>query len=147
MLLIFILSRTFPGCQFSFSIKDPVHLQVLLDDLQLDGWEDALASSSQHSLLGLDGCFLLQCLQTGAFLYIFCRSFRVFFSSLFAFAGLFIAVFIRIIISFIASVVDLMRISICFAWAYVRFAISSLVASACSLIKFALNCFAVSLFC
>ena len=107
-----------------------------------------MVSSSQHLLSGLEGCFLLQCLQTGAFLYLLCFSFRVcFFSLLFAFAGFFTAVFIRFIISFIASVVDLMRISICFACASVRFAINSLVALACSLIRLALNCFAVSLFC
>ncbi len=107
-----------------------------------------MALSSQHSLSGLEGCFLLQCLQTGAFLYLLCFSFHVcFFSSLFAFAGLFTAVFIRFIISLIASVVDLMRISICFACASVRFAINALVALACSLIRLALNWFAWSLFC
>ncbi len=107
-----------------------------------------MALSSQHSLSGLEGCFLLQCLQTGVFLYLLCFSFCVcFFSSLFAFAGLFTTVFIRFIISFIASVIDLMWISICFACASVRFAINSLVASAYSLIRLALNYFAVSLFC
>ena len=53
----------------------------------------------------------------------------------------------RSIISFIASVVDLTRFSICWVWASIRVAISSFVASACSWIAFAENCFAVSLFC
>ncbi len=51
------------------------------------------------------------------------------------------------IISFIASVVDLTRFSICQGWASVRVEISSSIASACSWIAFAENCFAVSLFC
>lgn len=52
------------------------------------------------------------------------------------------------IISFIASVVLLMSASICLVWvSFMCLAISSSVAAACSSIMFALNCFAVSLFC
>ena len=53
----------------------------------------------------------------------------------------------RDIISFMALVVLLMRVSIWRVWFLVRAAISSSVASACSLIMLALKFFAVSLFC
>ncbi len=50
------------------------------------------------------------------------------------------------ITSFIASVVLLMSVSICWVWFSVKVAINSSIASACSSIALALNYFAVSLF-
>ncbi len=147
---MFILSNTFPGCHVSASIVDPAYLQVLLLDFQLVWQDDALDSSSQHLLSDLFGCFLLQCLHTGASLNLFSLSCRfVFFSSvpLLALVGFLLSVLTNVIISFIASVMLWITASI---WC-MRFSasalISSSVASACSSIAFALNCFAVSLFC
>jgi hypothetical protein len=129
---------------------------VLLDDFQYNGWDAAFALCSQHSSSFFAGCFLLQCLQIGALLYILCLSSVLFFLSPFDISLLFgrglfseglFSDFTNAIISFIASVVLLIRVSIWHAWLYVRFAISSSVASACSSIAFALYCLEVSLFC
>ncbi len=69
------------------------------------------------------------------------------FSSFVTLMLVFLFSFRQSIISFIASVVDLTRFSICRVCASVRVAVGSSIASACSWIAFAENCFAVSLFC
>ncbi len=147
---MFILSNTFLGCHVSVSIADPAYLQVLLLDFLLVGRDDALDSSSQHSLSDLFGCFLLQCLHTGASLNLFSLSCQFIFFSfvpLFMLVGFLLSVLTHVIISFIVSVMLRISASIWPVWFSVSALISSSVASACSLIAFALNCFAVSLFC
>ncbi len=150
MRVVFILSNTFPGCHVSVSIADPTYLQVLLLDFQLVGRDDALDSSSQHLFSDLCGCFLLQCLHTGASLNLFSLSCQFIFFSfvpLFALVGFLLSVWTNVIISFIVSVMLWISASICCMWFSVSALISSSVPSACSSIAFALNCFAVSLFC
>ncbi len=147
---MYILSNTFPSCHVSASIADPVYRQVLLLDFQLVGRDDAFDSSSQHLLSDLFGCFLLQCLHTGASLYCFSLSCRFVFLSfvpLFALVGFLLSVLTNVIISFIAFVMLWISASIWREWFSVSALISSSVASACSSIAFALNCFAVSLLC
>ena len=114
VLFVFILFRcTFPGCHFSVSM-DPAHLQVLLVDFQLEGRESLFFSSSQHSSSALAGCFLPQFLQAGASFNFFLRSSHFFFvSSSDFFSGSFFSLLMRDNICFIASVVLLMRVSIC----------------------------------
>jgi hypothetical protein len=89
---------------------------VLLDDFQFDGLDAAFASSSQHSSSFFAGCFLLQCLQIGALLYILHFLSLIFLFSPFDISLLFVgglfSNFTNVIISFIASVVLLMRIFI-----------------------------------
>ncbi len=109
-----------------------------------------LDSSSQHSCSALFGCFLLQCLHIGASLNLFwlsCRFISFSFVPLFALVGFLLSVLTNIIISYIVSVMLWISVSIWCMWFSVSVLISSYVASACSLIEFALNCFAVSLFC
>ncbi len=92
----------------------------------------------------------MQCLHIGASLYFLRFSTRFFFfSSLVSFEvnGVLVLLLMSCIISFIASVVFLMSISICRVWFLVRVGISSFVASTCFFIALALNCFAVSLSC
>jgi hypothetical protein len=107
-------------------------------------------SSSQHSSSGLDRCFLLQCLHTVASLNLFWLSCQFIFFSfipLFALVGFLLSVLTNVIISFIVSVMLQISVFIWHMWFSVSVLISSSVASACSLIEFALNCFSVSLFC
>ena len=136
-----------PGCHVSVSMG-PAHLQVLFADFQLAGREFLFFSSSQHSSSFLVGCLFPQFLQTGVSFYLcFLSSRFFFFSSSDCFPGSFFSFLMRGIISFIASVVLLIRVSICCVCFLVRAAINSSVASACSSIMFALKFFAVSLFC
>jgi hypothetical protein len=104
-----------------------MHLQVLLDDSQYDGRDAAFALSSQHSSSFFAGCFLLQCLQIGALLFILHLFLVLFFlppfdiSLLFVrglFSGGLFSDFTNAIISFIASVVFLIKVSI---WRVVAF--------------------------
>jgi hypothetical protein len=126
----------------------PAHLQVLFADFQLAGREFLFFSSSQHSSSFLVGCFFPQFLQIGASLYLCFLSSRFFFFSSFdCFPDSFVSFLMSDIISFIASVVLFIRVSICRVCFSVRAAISSSVAYACSSIMFALKFFAVSLFC
>ncbi len=60
---------------------------------------------------------------------------------------LLVIAFTNIIISFIASVANLISASICLMWAWVRLLMSSSVISACSSMRLALNCFAEILVC
>ncbi len=150
LFVLILFNNTLPGCHVSIFSLGPTHLQVLLDDSQFDGRNAAFGLSSQHSSSFFAGCFLFQCLQIGALLYILCLCSLLFFLppfyiSLLVVKGLF-SDFTNAIISFIASVVFLIRISIWHVWLSVRFAMSSSVASACSSITFALYCLAVSLF-
>ncbi len=128
-----------------------MHLQVLLLNFQLVGQDALFFSSSQHLSSGLDGCFFPQFLHTGASLYFWCFSSRfLFFSSfvlLFVLVGFLLSVLTNVIISFIVSVMLRISASIWHVWFSVSALISSSVTSACSSIAFALNCFAVSLFC
>ena len=146
---VLILLFTTPGCHVSDTLV-PAHLQVLFADFQFDGRESLFFSSSQQSSSALVGCFFPQCLQIGASLY-FLRFSSLFFflSSSLNLVELFVLLLSlsRSIISFMVSVVLLIRVSICLVCASVNAAMSSSVASACSSIVFALNCFAVSLFC
>jgi hypothetical protein len=98
---------------------------------------------------------MLQCLKIGAVLYIL-RLSSLFFLPPFDISLLFVrglfseglfSDFTNAIISFIASVMFLIRISIWHVCLSVRFAMSSSVASACSSIAFAFYCLMVSLFC
>lgn len=126
----------------------PAHLQVLFVDVQLEGRESLFFSNSQHSSSFLVGCFFPQFLQIGASLYRFLRSSRFFFfSSSDCFPDSFFSFFTSDIISFIASVVLLISVSICCVCFSVRAAINYSVAFACSSIIFALKFLAVSLFC
>jgi hypothetical protein len=149
MFILFI--NTFPGCHVSVSIVSPTYLQVLLDNFQVFGWEALFASSFQHLSSFFKGCLFLQYLQIGATLYFLDFSSRFFcFSSLFELLmllGVLALLLMSCIISFIALVLLLMRVSFCLVWFSMRHAINSSVASACSSIPLALNCFAVSLFC
>jgi hypothetical protein len=146
---VFILSNTFPGCHVSVSIADPLYLQVLLLDFQLVGQNDALDSSSQHLFSALFGCFLLQCLHTGASLNLFgfFLVYLLLICSIVCIGGFLLSVLSNAIISFIVSVMLRISASIWRVWFSVSALMSSSVASACSLIAFALNCFAVNLFC
>ncbi len=120
----FILFLITPGCHVSDSTLDPLPRQLLLLDFQVDGQESLFFSNSQHSSSDFDGCFLPQCLQIGATLYFLCLS------CLFLFFSLFVTLMLKFlfslsssIISFIASVVDLTRFSICWVWASVLVAL------------------------
>ena len=110
---VFLFSCTFPGCRVSVSMG-PAHLQVLLVDFHLARWESLFFSSSQHSSSVLVRCFLPHFLQTCNSLYFFLRPSRFFF---FFSSGFFLASFFLLLmrdsICFIASVVLLMRVSIC----------------------------------
>jgi len=140
-----------PGCHTSDSTWDPAHRQLLLNDFHDGGRDAVFLSSSQHSSSALDGCFFLQCLQTGALVNFFCLSSLFFFFSSFVelvgLVGVMVLSLKRLIISFIASVLALMSDSTWRVCASVRLAISSSVASACSSIAFAFSCFADYLFC
>jgi hypothetical protein len=145
---LILFDITCPGFHVSDTSMGPPHLQVFFADLQLDGWESLFFSSSQHLSSALARCFFPQCLQMGALLYHLHLSSRfIFFSSFNWLLGAFCSFLMRDIISFMASVVLLMNVSIWHVWFSVRVAISSSVALACSLIMFALKFFVVSLFC
>jgi hypothetical protein len=127
---------------------------VLFADFQLDGWESLFFSNSQHSSSGLARYFFLQCLQIGALLYFLCLSSLFFCFLLFDWLlgtcwllGACWLFFIRDIISLIALVVLLIRVFIWRMWFWDSAAVSSSIALACSSMLFALNFFAVSLFC
>ena len=138
-----------PGCHVSATLV-PAHLLVLFVDFQFDEHDSLFFSNSQESFSAFMGCFFPQCLQVGLSLYFFCfSSLFFFFPSSVSLVGLvgFLLSLISNIISFMFLVLLLINISICLVCASVNAAMSSSVASACSLIAFALNCFAVSLFC
>jgi hypothetical protein len=122
---------------------------VLFVHFQDTGHDAPLFACSQHLSSGLDGCFLLQCLQIGALQNLLRLSLCFFLFSLLSELGVFACVlpFTRLSISFLASVVDLIRVSIWRVCASVSWAMSSSVASACFSTAFAPNCFPVSLFC
>ncbi len=85
-----LLSCTFPGCHVSVSNLGPVHLQVIFYDFQDAGRDGAFFASSQHLSSGLDGCFLLQCLQIGASQNLLRLSSHFFFLSLLSELGAFL---------------------------------------------------------